>query len=59
MSFISWLDIISVVVPEPKGPEVPDPKIYYEFIPESGAAAVNPMLSYGIGKNLSSMANLF
>ena len=57
MSFISWSDIISVAVPEPKVPQVPYPKIYYQLIPEPAAAAVNPMVSTGV--NFSSMANIF
>lgn len=58
MSFISWSDIISVAVPEPKVPQVPYPKIYYQLIPEpAAAAAVNPMVSTGV--NFSSMANIF
>ena len=63
MSFISWPDIISVVVPEPKVPQVPYPKIYYQLIPEPAAAAVNPMVSTHFrptaGVNFSSMANIF
>ena len=66
MSFISWPDIISVVVPEPKVPQVPYPKIYYQLIPETAAAAaaaVNPMVSTHFrpttGVNFSSMANIF
>ena len=64
-SFISWPDIISVVVPEPKVPQVPYPKIYYQLIPETAAAAaaVNPMVSTHFrpttGVNFSSMANIF
>ena len=68
MSFISWPDIISVVVPEPKVPQIPYPKIYYQFIPESpaataAAAAVNSMVSTDFrpttGVNFPSMTNLF
>ena len=64
MTFISWADIISVGVPEPKVLQVSYPKTYYQFIPESAAAAtVNPMVSTHFrpttGVNFPSMANLF